>query len=260
MKKKNYSYKELTLSTAQIEVPRESYQRGFSQSRAEKIAAEFDERIANEPKVSYRDGKFYVFDGQHTIAARKILNGGNDVSIKCKVYYGMSEQDEALLFAQQTGVSAPLSAGARIRAEIFGDEAAAVAFYEANNDIGLQLDYDQERGLNRIGCIKTAYDAYHRIGEERYKEAMAILKKAWDGEPDSFRAENVLAITYFVDLYHGEYCPHRLVTQLHRADPLSIYREGRAIGVNLAGYKKYLFQLLCIYNGNSKKYALPMKF
>ena len=56
------------------------------------------------------------------------------------------------------------------------------------------------------------------------------------------------------------YCPQRLVTQLHRSDPLTIYREGRAIGVNLAGYKKYLFQLLCIYNGNSKKYSLPMKF
>ena len=54
--------------------------------------------------------------------------------------------------------------------------------------------------------------------------------------------------------------PRRLVTRLHKTDPLTIYREGRAIGVNMAGYKKYLYQVFCIYNGSSKKNVLPMKF
>jgi len=258
--KTTYNYEERLISTAMLVIPRETYQRPFSMSRAQKIAAEFDERIANEPKVSFRNGTYYVFDGQHTIAARKILNDNQDIKVKCKVYYGMTEEEESLLFAQQTGVSAPLSAGARIRAEIFGNDPVAISFFEANEAIGIQLDYDQERGLDRIGCIKTAFDAYKRIGEERYKEAMTILKSVWDGEPDSFRVENVTAITYFVDLYHDQYCPRRLVTQLQRSDPMNIPREGKAIGVNLAGYKKYLFQLLCIYNGNSKKHSLPMKF
>ena len=260
MKTNQYNYKQMTLWASQLVFPRETYQRPFTSPRAKQIAANFDERIANEPKVSYRDGKYYVFDGQHTAGARVILAGGKDVPIRCKVYYGMTEKEEALLFAQQNGISAPLSAGSRIRAEIFGDKPESAAFFAANEAIGLQLDYDHARGLNRIGCIQTAFNAFMRIGEERYKEAMAILKKAWDGEPDSFRTENVLAITYFVDLYHEQYCPQRLVAQLHRVDPMTIYREGRAMGVNLPGYKKYLFQLLCIYNGNSEKYSLPMKF
>ncbi len=260
MKTKQFTYREMTLSSSQIEVPRETYQRNFNVKRAQKIANEFDERIANEPKVSCRDGHYFVFDGQHTIAARKFLNGGNDLPIKCKVYFGMTEQDEAVLFAQQFGVSAPLTAGARLRALIFGGDPTAIAFVKANEDIGIQLDYDQERGRDRIGCIQTALDAYERIGEERYKEAMNILKTAWNGDPDSFRTENVVGITHFVDLYHDEYCPHRLVTQLRRIDPLTIYREGRATGLNLAGYKKYLLQVYRAYNGNSKKHTLPLKF
>ena len=260
MKTKQFTYREMVLSSSQVEVARQTYQRNFNAQRAQKIADEFDERIANEPKVSYRDGRYFVFDGQHTIAARKLLNNGEDVSIKCRVYFGMTEQDEALLFAQQFGVSAPLPPGARIRARIFGGDPIAIAFMEAHNDIGICLDYDQERGLNRIGCIKTAYDAYNSIGEERYKEAMNILKTAWNGEPDSFRAENVIGVTRFVDLYHDEYCSHRLVTQLRYVDPLTIYREGRATGINLAGYKKHLYQVLRIYNGNSKKKTLPLKF
>lgn len=260
MKTKQFTYREMVLSSSQVEVPRQTYQRNFNAKRAQKIADEFDERIANEPKVSYRDGRYFVFDGQHTIAARKLLNNGEDVSIKCRVYFGMTEQDEALLFAQQFGVSAPLSAGARIRAQIFGGDPIAIAFLEANKSIGIQLDYDQERGRNRIGCIQTAFDAYQKIGEDRYMEAMHILNTVWNGEPDSFRAENVIGITRFVDLYHEEYWRNRLVTQLRLVDPLTIYREGRATGINLAGYKKYLFQVFRIYNGNSKKYALKMKF
>ncbi len=260
MKNKQFTYREMNLSSAVVEVPRESYQRGFNAKRAQKIAEEFDERIANEPKISYRDGRYFVFDGQHTIAARKLLNGGEDLPIKCKVYFGMTEQDEALLFAQQTGVSAPLHAGARIRAMIFGGDPIANAFLEANNSIGICLDFDQERGRDRIGCIQTALDVYNKFGEDRYKEAMNIIATAWNGEPDSFRAENVLGITHFVDLYHEEYNPNRLVTQLRHVDPLTIYREGRATGLNLAGYKRYLFQVLRIYNGTSKKHALPLKF
>lgn len=76
--KKNENYQELMLNSAKLEVPRESYQRPFNPGRTRKIVAEFDERVANEPKVSYRNDHYYVFDGQHTIAARKLRNGGAD--------------------------------------------------------------------------------------------------------------------------------------------------------------------------------------
>ena len=111
---------EMVINSKFLEVPRSYYQRHLNASRVKRIAAEFDERIANAPKVSYRDGHYYVFDGQHTIAARKLLNNNSDLNIVCKVYSGLTEQEEALLFAQQTGISAPLTAGAKLRAKIHG--------------------------------------------------------------------------------------------------------------------------------------------
>ena len=89
---------------------------------------------------------------------------------------------------------------------------------------------------------------------------MSIIVDAWHGDPESLRAETIQGVVRFVELYHGEYDPRRLVSRLHRADPLTIYREGRAMGVNLAGYKKYLYQVYALYNGGSKKNVLPMKF
>ena len=88
---------EMVINSKFLEVPRSYYQRHLNASRVKRIAAEFDERIANAPKVSYRDGHYYVFDGQHTIAARKLLNNNSDLNIVCKVYSGLTEQEEALL-------------------------------------------------------------------------------------------------------------------------------------------------------------------
>ena len=74
MKLQERTYREMTINSSQLIIPRETYQRELNPERVRKIVKEFDERVANEPKVSCRNGKYYVFDGQHTIAARKILN------------------------------------------------------------------------------------------------------------------------------------------------------------------------------------------
>ena len=92
-------YKELRIESTQLEIPRNTYQRELNTDRVHKIVKQFDERVANEPKVSYRDGRYYVFDGQHTIAARVERNGGKPLMILCKVYYGLTEKEEARLFA-----------------------------------------------------------------------------------------------------------------------------------------------------------------
>lgn len=260
MKFREEIYQEMTISSKRLEIPRHAYQRPLCESRVRRIAAEFDERIANEPKVSFRNGHYYVFDGQHTIAARKRLNNNRDLPIRCKVYVGLTESEEALLFAQQTGASAILTAGARIRALIYGGDPEAMAFLKATESMGLQLDYSQSNGYKRIACINTAFDAFKRVGKERYQEGLSIILAAWEGEPNSFRAQNVQGIIRFIELYQGEYNVERLVRQLKSVDPLRIYREGRAMGTNLTGYKKYLYQVYCIYNGSSQKNALPIRF
>ncbi len=260
MKNSLLTYDEMDINTANILTPRNSYQRNLSITRAKRIADNFDERIANKPKVSYRDGNYYVFDGQHTIAARKLLNKGEDLPVTCKVYYGLTEQEEALLFAQQFGIADVLTAGTKMRAMIFGKDPEALAFLNATESVGLHLDYAQKIGENRIGCISTAFRAFLRVGPDIYTEALRILIEAWGGEPHSLRGETVRAIIEFVDLYHGEYSRDRLVSKLQMVDPLTILRKGQAMGVNMAGYKKYLYQVFVIYNGTSRKNALPLKF
>ena len=68
-------YEEKVINSAFLEIPAE-YQRKLNIPNVEKMSAEFTELIANPPKVSYRDGHYFVFDGQHTIVTRRAMNGG----------------------------------------------------------------------------------------------------------------------------------------------------------------------------------------
>ena len=164
------SYEVMFISSSDLSVTRDTYQRELNSRRVREIAENFDERVANEPKVSARDGRFYVFDGQHTIAARKFLNGGRDLPIRCKVFYGLSERDEALLFAQQTGASANLTAGARFRALVYGGDKEALAFQKVTEAVGLCVDCKQTRGAKRLACISTAFELYKKVGGGRSEE------------------------------------------------------------------------------------------
>jgi len=253
-------YKVMYIRSTDLEIPRWAYQRPLNVKRVKQIAKDFNERIANEPKVSLRNGHYYVFDGQHTIAARIHRNGGKPIAVLCKVYTGLTESDEATLFAEQNGYSAELTAGIKIRARIYAGDPIACGFLKATESTGIRLDYGQQLGKKRMGCIATAFGEYRRIGQEKYREALNILLDAWNGDPDSLRAETVLGMCRFVDLYEGEYDRNRLVRRLKGYDPVRIFREGRSMGGDMPGYKKYLYQVWSMYNGSSVKAALPIKF
>ena len=251
-------YKLMEINSRDLEIPDE-YQRRLNTERVAKIAAGFNERIANEPKVSFRDGHYYVFDGQHTISARKHLNGDNELPILCKVYYGMTEAEEARLFAMQTGYSAALTPSAKLRANLHGEEKASSEFYKATEEAGFHIGFERGGGVGRIICINTAFAEFKRVGAEIYKEALTILLEAWGGDPESLRAEVLQGFIHFVELYHDEYDRNRLIYSLRSYEPNFIYVAGKA-EKELRGVKRYINIFYRLYNGRRKYSILPMKF
>lgn len=56
-------YQMMVIHSSKLIYPRELYQRGIQRKRVELIAKDFNEYTANEPKVSFRNGRYYVTDG-----------------------------------------------------------------------------------------------------------------------------------------------------------------------------------------------------
>ena len=70
----NPPYQLSVIHSSKLIYPREIYQRGVERKRVELIARDFNEYIVNEPKVSFRNGRYYVMDGQHTLSLIHIFS------------------------------------------------------------------------------------------------------------------------------------------------------------------------------------------
>jgi len=91
----NVTY-ELTTISIGVLISGQPYQRPVRERKLTKLMQEWDPSLLDPLVVSYRDGCFYLVDGQHrVILLRRKFNG--DVTVPCKLYHGMTYQQEAEL-------------------------------------------------------------------------------------------------------------------------------------------------------------------
>ena len=229
----------------------------MQRKRVELIAADFNEYVANEPKISFRNGKYYVVDGQHTIEARILRNGGRALPIRCKVFYGLSKEHEALLFAVQTGISSELTAGEQLRAKLVAHEENACDFAAVTENTGVRFALDGIRAPWKIYSIRSAYYIYKSYGAALYREMLSILVDVWDGDSDSFLSGILHGMARFLALYQGEYSRERLIGRLRTVHPKTITRLAQNGTGNVAD--RHMKQILSIYNGAGRAHSLPCK-
>lgn len=107
--------------------------RGAFQSAKSVQLRRANPRQVNKDVCTYCQTRY----GQNTVEARRTCNGGKDVKIRCKVFYGLTKEDEATLFAIQTGNATCLTAGERLRANLVAENPDALYFVGITSNAGV---------------------------------------------------------------------------------------------------------------------------
>lgn len=232
------------------------YQRGIDSKRVKRIADTWKDEVANPPKVSYRGGKYWVFDGQHTIAARKLRNGNQDLPIECRVYSGLTYEEEAELFVLQNGIAKNPDVNAKFKAMYEAGDVDIIEFKRTVESIGLKMDFSKSQGQNKIIACRTAYKLFTKNPTSKiFVKSLEMIKFAWGGAPDSFRNEILLGMEKFVDVYWGVFKENRLTSSLSNIDIDQFVKEAKRIpipGSNNVNVK-CATQMVRIYNANNGK-------
>lgn len=247
MKEKNYTYRDINTKQLCVDT---LYQRKVDYQRVNQILKKFRPELVNAIKVSYREGRYWIFDGQHTAEVLKQKNGGKDCLVECKVYEGLTWLDECDLFILQNGISRGVNMNDRFKARFNRGDADVVRMVNIAQDLGIRVDFSGTKGVNKICALTTLATIYANLGDNEYRDMLALIRDTWDGDAASYSAEVLKGMYIFVTTYKGQYNRKAFIERCGKVSPSVILREGKAS--TDPGFAKYARQIMKAYNTKVK--------
>lgn len=190
-------------------------QREFNDTWGDYLEQNFNLDLVNMLVVSYRDGVYWVIDGQHRthgLIAWAKQNFGEewpDWTTKVTAHYNLSERAEAALFLSlnkrrnltaydifRVGVTADLPIPTDINRVVLGQ--------------GLRVEQSRKPGaVSAVGAL----DKIYRMGDAvLLRKTLATIRDAWAGT--GFDSEAMQGVALFINRYEGRYVEERLTKKL----------------------------------------------
>lgn len=216
------------------------YQREIDVARIKKITKNWDDDLVNAPKVSLREnGVYYVFNGQHTLAAWKKRYGNKP--IQCKVYRGLTEVEEKDLFVKQEGFSKAVGMVDKLRAEYNSGDPEVMDMVRCIQIAGCTVDFDNRTSQtqNRINAVTTAFAVYKDVGHDNFINILDILRRSFYGDYKGFQDGFLKGMRYLFKHHADKINVKQMVTALQK-QPADYYvqKANRAEGSAPVRYAK----------------------
>lgn len=149
-------------------------QRSLDNRRVDKMAADFNENALGVITVSHRGrGIFYVVDGQHRIAAARLVKG-DDWKITARVFENLSIEEEAAMFRALNN-TAKVGALDLFRVRVIEGEKTAVYMSEMFTRHKFTI------GPTAFAAVSAAERIYNR-DPMALERTLALIARAWGRE------------------------------------------------------------------------------
>lgn len=238
------------------------YQRPVNPKEVERLIREWDERLLDPVTVSFRDGRFYVVDGQHRISAMRKMNGGRGVMVDCKVYDGLTYEQEADLCYKldKAKKRLSLSQSTNVLAES-GADAEITEVKRLIENCGFIWALGKSHGkTGEIVSTRALVNAYRLLGGASFTRMLQLLWDTWEGDPRSLTAAVLAGMALFIKTYDTELNDKTFVSRLSQCDPDEINRRGRADFSTSNTALRFARVILEKYNGQRGGRKLPYRF
>lgn len=175
------------------------------------IVNDFDPELLGHPVLSERGSHFYILDGQHRIMGFRawIGDGWREQQILCRVYVGLSEEDEADLFLKLNDVKA-ISAFDKFRVGVNAQRDVETDIDRIVRALGLKVSKQKTEG--GVGAVGTLRKVYSRGGPAVLSRTLRILRDAYgDAGMDAPFIDGIGLVT---SRYNGEVDEAQMVQRL----------------------------------------------
>lgn len=179
-------------------------QRELRPGRVEYLVSNFNDQMFGYPVVNWRDGVYWVVDGQHRIrTAQKVFNIADDdpkQTIDCHVYEGLSDQEMAEMFDRlndRLGVHPFDTFRVRCTAER-KRETSILRCVESQH-----LKVSRQRVPGSIAAVGALGGVYDQVGETMLGQVLRVIRDAYDADPTSFDGTIIRGLGLVFNRYNG---------------------------------------------------------
>lgn len=186
-------------------------QRQRNQARVDYLAANFDPDEIGYFTVNFRDGHYWVMDGQHRMEALKAIGYG-DQQVECDVYEGLTVEEEAEKFLKLSD-TLTISAFDKFQKGVVAGRPVEVAINRVVLDCGCAVSRTRTTGA--IKAVGTLRKVYARGGDEVLGRTLKLILAAYGDA--GLDAAVMDGIGHLCQRYNGSLDDERAVKQLGNA-------------------------------------------
>lgn len=193
------------------------YNRVIRRAWVNKIKREFNEALVRPVIVSFRDGKYWVIDGQHTSQALYELNGYDpNTPIECDVRTGLTYEDEAMLFVKYNSSSHKTGQIDTVNGLIQAKDQNAIEFLAIVTANGYSLNNDgNSHGLSSVSKAWSIYNK--KEGKATLNSILRIASACWPDDNNATQERILEGLEEFLRRHNDEYSFDHLVKMLRKS-------------------------------------------
>lgn len=226
-------------------------QRDFKKSQSEGYAADFKLEALGYPVLSHRDDYYWILDGQHRIAALKMVGFTDDDQIECEVYEGLSEADEADLFLLRDKRRAINRFDAFRIAVTAGwvEECHIERLVQAE---GLTISKNASAGsISAVTALRFAYD----FGPRTFTRCLRILGRSYDNDRAAFSEHLIKGVALVCQRYDGSLDDEEAIRRLNALNggPAAVMRKANALQLKTGHTKPHCVAAAIVDTLNARK-------
>lgn len=213
---------------------KDGYQRRLDVKHVRDLAARWDDSKCGIVVLAYRNGRFYVLDGQHRVEAAKMIGIER---LYCQICDGMTYEKSAERFAQQGENTKRLTGGERIVAAAEADPKSpeAVVRRVCNKyNVIVNRRYPTERGA--LGGAACAVDIAKFNGEGMLCNIFALIDEFdWHMRDKAYSKIVLSALRNVINVYGFEEIRHKLIRACHGHTPNEVINKAQGENVAAKG-------------------------
>ncbi len=239
------------------------YQRPVLERVVDKLVREWDPRLLTPLVVSYRDGRYNLVDGQHRVCAMRKKNNGKDAMALCRVYRGMTYEQEAELYYKLDKAKGHLRLAHATKALVeSGSDAEVIEIKRLLEGAGFVWALDRPtKEPFEIEATRAVINAYRLLGGAAFSRMLELLAKAWRGTPTSLNASILSGMALFLKTYETELDDNIFIKRMSAVEPEEIIRRGKMDFSTNKAALRYARVIWDKYNGQQRGgRKLPYRF